>query len=536
MRSLSLAGLLLATVPTVLSDDLYPINSLLNPGSALPFGGPFPAARVMHTLALVSDYLAVYGGFGTNGTTLNDINLFHLPSSKWSGPISRKECCNEATEPVDVIGKESDDSIPFLKEGFEGDYPLPRAEHASCGLGDVMYTFGGLTDYFDAPSTPTLLNDLSAFDTQSLSWRMVTTKGGEGVPARRAGHNLHCYSDGSSQKLILFGGRGTDPRAFADLWSFDVDTYSWTRLDKPNVNLAARPLPRQHAGLAMIGLSVYVFGGVHPFSGLVYGDLWKFQTTDQSWHQLHSPANPAFPYQFAPPGLAHVSLFPAMNGQGLLIYGGVGSGGVCADVLVCSAPITALGQSYLFLFDPSEWIAPLVDVNDLDALEAAKVNATAQWVASRLSMGSADGKIIDQSAQSSPLYPGKRTKAYAYEETVLDGARNLLYEFGGAQAVAPSLITADQEVMVKAASTTDFPTLPGLQEVGGSIFAPLSNTNTGESLHTHVPLVVNGPWSAQSIWQGSTKDQVAVMRSLRKFAVSNADIVLVHESKQVEAA
>ena len=143
----------------------YPINSLNNPGALFPFGGNIPSARVHHTITANSDYLFVFGGYGMDGSFLGDINLFYIPSQQWSGPIVRKQCCNRRGEEIETIGADSSDlnfgengGFPEVSVGFQGDAPLPRAEHASCVIQENMFTFGGVTELYG------YVNDLYSFD------------------------------------------------------------------------------------------------------------------------------------------------------------------------------------------------------------------------------------------------------------------------------------------------------------------------------------------------------------------------------------
>ncbi|RYY81561.1 hypothetical protein EON63_15190 [archaeon] len=63
--------------------SLYPADSLLNPGAAFPFGGSLPSPRVQHVVALVDDYLVVHGGYDEQGSVLEDVNLYHIPTKVW---------------------------------------------------------------------------------------------------------------------------------------------------------------------------------------------------------------------------------------------------------------------------------------------------------------------------------------------------------------------------------------------------------------------------------------------------------------------
>jgi hypothetical protein len=148
--------------PYTPSASEYPINSLSNPGAAHTFGGDLPASRVHHSISATYNYVLVFGGYSTDGSLLGDINLFYIPSQQWSGPVVRKQCCNNEGEDIETLGADGEIELD-IKTGFQGDAPLPRAEHAVCSMHELMYLFGGLTEYAES-------NDLYTFDPQALRW------------------------------------------------------------------------------------------------------------------------------------------------------------------------------------------------------------------------------------------------------------------------------------------------------------------------------------------------------------------------------
>jgi hypothetical protein len=75
---------------TGMNDVLYPPNSLTNPGALYPFGGDLPSSRVHHSMALSDNYVIVYAGYNTDGSLLDDINMFDIRTQQWTGPILRK--------------------------------------------------------------------------------------------------------------------------------------------------------------------------------------------------------------------------------------------------------------------------------------------------------------------------------------------------------------------------------------------------------------------------------------------------------------
>lgn len=484
-------------------DSLYPENSLSSPGSVYPLDGQLPSARIHHTLALSSSHLLVYGGYDITGHTLGDVQLYDLRSQTWSNAINRSSCCDEHDLTFDAIGintngESMDTILPYLKDGFQGDYPLPRAEHSGCVLADEQfYVFGGLTDYFTSSggNGEVYLNDLHVFDPLLLTWSEVFVDGStSGIPSRRAGHSMTC----TGQTLYVIGGR-RDAIGLSDVWAYTPSSHAWMRLDSAS---SGRLPARQYAAVAMNPSEdkIYLFGGADPSSGVIYADLWMFTVSLGTWQHIAEPPA-AGGYAYGPPGLLHATLM-ATDDQNLLLYGGLGSGGLCYDAVACSTEQTLLGQLYAFELTATAWIAPLVDMSD--TAQVAANTHPRQWAHAQLS-----------SASSSQVQQHRKT--FAMEETVYDPLRRLLYEVGAVQAL--SLPSPD--------GTRNTPLY---SSSGGYIVADLSNTETGEVLMTRVPLISNAFWnmSANGLAQGN-KQELRWLRALRKYSVSKADMVLIME-------
>jgi hypothetical protein len=389
--------------PYTPSDNVafYPVNSLSNAGALFPLGGDIPSSRVHHTVTASSDYLFVYGGYGTDGSFLGDINLFFIPSQQWSGPIVRQQCCNRRGENIETIGAdltmnfgESCD-FPNVSEGFEGDAPLPRAEHTSCVIAEQMYMFGGVTEQYS------YVNDLYKFDPAAVRWHVLDSSFGNSFPRRRAGHSMVC--DGPNNVFYVFGGRtvfGSQTTGQNDIWRYDTQKSTWTLMTRTS-NLGNAPGARQYASMILLNGDLYLYGGIDPASGLVYNDVWVFRIGVQQWQRLYShragharisttqyPSGDAT-YQFAPPPLylAHIlpvpeSLDPLtginttfygsdrdtahVENGGFLLYGGVGGGGNCG-ARNCSALETTLGQVYKFSLVEGSWTSPHTITGRLNA-------------------------------------------------------------------------------------------------------------------------------------------------------------------------
>jgi hypothetical protein len=554
-----------------LNPSLYEVDTLAFEQSAFPFGGNLPLERVHHSIDVNSDFLMVYGGYSKNGTILGDINLYHISSQSWSNPIIRLECCNQDGNVVDTIGADENINFPYLRPGFQGDFPLPRAEHASCVINEEMFVFGGVTAEYG------YMNDIYKFNTKTLKWTVLDHLSGTQIPRRRAGHSF--LSNPSTNECILFGGRANSTSGnghavgLYDIWSFDTTTRSWKRIDYPNVNSLTHPFGRQHVASMIMNGDVYLFGGDDPASGLYYQDIWVFHLKDKKyyWERIQPSLSGGMIHQFAPPPLAHAHLLPSLcqdddttdfqNCGGFLIYGGLGSGGFCGTRNGCNAQQVSLGQVYLYSFKRESWVSPFEDLT----MNALPESTQSNWLYARLSSapfippspssasGSTPPANLRFSAQTRQYF-GKYLKTYAMEKIIFIPKRRIFYEFGGVQAINNLYVMDAQENKLFVSQTTDqnrfdssFPPFPdGLHstvvetvqpiflDVGGGLPSTLSDVQTGEQLRVQVDLPSNSFWDFRNSWnrqQGSSSSSspIEYLRSFRKFSPSARDIVLLQE-------
>ena len=484
------------------SDSPYDLDTLVDSSLLFPLANISPIPRVHHSMVMNSKFLIVYGGYSKNGTILGDTNFYHIPTQTWSGPIKKEECCNDQTEIVDVIGVQRTFQFPYLKTGQEGDYPLPRAEHAACVVNETMYIFGGVTtDYH-------YMNDLYSFDTSHLQWSpLYTTAGTDSIPRRRAGHSMLGYN---GKYMFLFGGRSSiDGREIRlnDLWKFDISLKYWVLADKIS---SIKPDGRQYAASTLMKDHLYVFGGVDPVSSLLHHDLWSFSIASGLWSQLYEGSSKAM-YEFAPPPLIHAHLIPVSTSQsdGLLVYGGLGSGGACigADNF-CRQHQVSFGQVYLYSLKGETWLQPFQQ-NDF---EISKTTLQSNWLFARLTNGT-KGLTDPSNSRYSKL-----TKSYSMEKIVFNSIRKTFYEFGGVHAMDSYIQSNNQEV------SDNF---PQSQDIGGFSESEFSDTQSGEQLRDRVTSPVNGMWTYTNEYEHSAN--LTFDNSLRLFTVSSTDVVLIKE-------
>jgi hypothetical protein len=524
-------------LPSGYNDVLYPVDSLLNPGAVYSMGGPLPPSRVHHTVTVVDRYVIVFGGESTEGILLDDIHLYDTKIRSWSGPLLKLACCNHNRRVIDGLGSNEAaiNRLPLLRTGFEGDIPLPRAEHAAAGINGRLYLFGGRT--LDGYS-----HDLYTFDPVELRWAVIDHAIGR-PPTRRAGHSVA----NSDTHFYVFGGRTCNDlncslsvRALNDVWSYDAERNEWNQLQATS---RASPSPRQEAAIIAMNNRVFIFGGLNPISGIVFNDVWVFDVVSRVWTNL-SP-NSGSVVGYAPPPLYHAHLIPVQgldgsnrysNGdgtyvQGFHVYGGAGGGGSCAGG-ICKMHETAVGQIYKFevtlkaFNDGSEG---RVLNNGLDSVRSAKAIfksdvfgnvvydeiVSSSWVYSRLAK---EGLPADDYVSR-----GKSQKAYVLESVGISADRQLFYEFGGIQPVDPVLVNNNQAARPSAS------TVQMRLDAGGEIPVEPSDIDSGEALRSSNDIPFSGVWFLKDSFVRSQPQEnmttVAFLNEMRTFRISFIDVV-----------
>ena len=490
-------------------ETLYPANTLIHPGTLHPLGGTLPTARVHHSLSLSNDYVILFGGYSTEGTYLDDINLFDVRSQQWSGPVFKKQCCGDQLpyEIKDVLGQ--DTSSPFfkmIKTGYEGDLPLARAEHQTVVIQttDLMYLFGGVTREYG------YMNDLYYFDPKLLDWTKQNYKSGQ-VPMKRSGHAMHHIP--STNSFIIFGGRtfinGVGHSGLNDVWTYDTTSNIWSNLRYSNSVLF--PTGRQHVASSFLHQELYIFGGINPSSNLTYNDLWVFHIGSEQWEQL-LPLN-SNKYGYVAPPLYNAHLIIAstavVNSTAsdiqLLIYGGVGGAGSCGAE-ICKSLKTVIGQVYGFKISEGTWNPGQLFSSDV-TIQYNYIRGSKP----QPSRMTGDGGNLDL-----------LTKYYAMEKVVHDKSRGILYEFGGIEVV-------DEQFILQNSDSSS-----------GLLFDQFGNNNVwstylGENLRKIIEIPTNEPWLFEHAFTQSQPQKnftyVKFDRVFRTYTINSIDMVLVNQQQ-----
>lgn len=516
--------LYLAAVPDY---SLYPENSLkYGEETALyALGGTLPSPRVHHTITSVENFIIVYGGYSTDDSFLEDISIFDTRSQTWSGVITRVECCNSDGKTIDVLGLGHPLNVPQSRVGFQGDIPLARAEHSAVALDGQLYIFGGNSRFG-------LLNDLYIFDPIALLWSPVQDSEGSTIPTRRAGHSMIT----TNGKAYVFGGRSVFPIitnsnnnnvtqnfcGMNDVWQYDPIYSAWTLLTPTDGN---QPVGRQFAAATVAADRIWVFGGMDPSSRLVFNDLWAFSLSSNTWTCIQ--ANSGTITGFSPPPLYLAHLIPVsqtspssgVQKQSFLIYGGVGSTGVCGlssqmnTDKNCPALQTAFGQLYRVDMSFGQWTSA--------HLQSAVTNPDSNFVSS------ISWQFARLTSASTNVGQESLRKLFAFESTAFSTDRSLLFEFGGMQ-VSNSVT---EEALLRDAQKARGLYTPLSLSAGGNLGSPLWDLLTGEQIRQSVDIPANGLWdytdgfiSPQPL---SNKSAIVFLDEFRVYSVSFSDMILL---------
>ncbi|CAI7838778.1 unnamed protein product, partial [Closterium sp. NIES-53] len=237
-------------------------HDCINKWVAAPVTGRKPSARYQHAAEILDGRMYVVGGNRARFTS--DVHVLDLASLAWSkmelsSPANALPPC--AGHSLVILDEVTLLCIGgFFKDGGEkmivraldvstkmwrvmktrGQIPCARGGHSTAKVGSTVWVFGG------EDSKRRLLNDVYSLDLTTFVWDKLDTIGTPPLP--RAGHTATVYNE---HYLTIFGG-GSHSMCFNDVHVLDLDAAEWSLAE----TYGKVPSPR--AGLV----------------GVAFGSLW----------------------------------------------------------------------------------------------------------------------------------------------------------------------------------------------------------------------------------------------------------------------
>ncbi|XP_019749839.1 kelch domain-containing protein 4 [Hippocampus comes] len=297
---------------------------------------PPPSARLSASLSAhpEKDELILFGGEFFNGKktyVYNDLFFYNIKKNSWVK--------SEIPNP-----------------------PPPRCSHQAVAVsqgGGQLWVFGG---EFASPNGEQFYHykDLWVLHLATHTWENIKAPGG---PSGRSGHRMAL----SKRQLLVFGGFHESTRDFiyySDIYSFSLDTFSWSRLSVSGV----APSPRSACQMTstLDGSGVIIYGGYSKLrlkkdieKGTIHSDMFLLKQEGKdsqekwTWSRLSPSGN-------KPPPRSGFSMAVGPAGRAVLF------GGVCDE----EEEETLEGDFYndLYLYDAvkNRWYPTQLRGNKLD--------------------------------------------------------------------------------------------------------------------------------------------------------------------------
>jgi|GEM_PF-2224089 len=231
--------------------------------------------RYGHGTAIMNNNMFVFGGIGSDGSTLGDFWQYDSVSDVWVSIPLAGTFIPTINADVSIVNLGSNlylfggtslspylyqcTSLSWSKSSALG-RSNPRYDHTAVVSGSNMLIFGGTNG-------TSVFSDLRQFNGSIWSARTSSTI------ARYAHTAVTIGSD-----MFVFGGIGTNGSDLNDLWVYHYAANNWTQLSNGAT-------PRHGHAAAAVGSDMYVFGG-RDSNGNELNDLWKYDTVAQVWTPL----------------------------------------------------------------------------------------------------------------------------------------------------------------------------------------------------------------------------------------------------------
>ncbi|XP_029010622.1 kelch domain-containing protein 4 isoform X1 [Betta splendens] len=200
--------------------------------------------------------------------------------------------------------------------------PSPRLNASLCAHPDKdeLILFGG--EFFNGKKTY-LYNDLFFYNIKKNSWVKSEIPN---PPPPRCSHQAVVVSQGGGQ-IWVFGGEFASPNGeqfyhYKDLWVLHLATHTWENIKAPG-----GPSGRSGHRMVLSKKQLLVFGGFHESTRdfIYYNDVYSFSLDTFSWSRL-SPSGSA------PSPRSACQMTSTPDGSGVIIYGGYSKVRIKKDV------------------------------------------------------------------------------------------------------------------------------------------------------------------------------------------------------------
>ncbi|CAJ1057528.1 PREDICTED: kelch domain-containing protein 4 [Xyrichtys novacula] len=185
---------------------------------------------------------------------------------------------------------------------------------------DELILFGG--EFFNGKKTY-MYNDLFFYNIKKKSWIKSEIPN---PPPPRCSHQA-VVAPQSGGQLWVFGGEFASPNGeqfyhYKDLWVLHLATHTWENIKAPG-----GPSGRSGHRMVLCKNQLLVFGGFHESTRdfIYFNDIYSFSLDSYSWSHLKPSGSP-------PSQRSACQMTPTPDGMGVIIYGGYSKVRVKKDV------------------------------------------------------------------------------------------------------------------------------------------------------------------------------------------------------------
>jgi len=165
------------------------------------------------------------------------------------------------------------------------DAPVPRYHHtAALVANDTFLIFGG----FDFDGSGEYLDDTWSYNISTRKWAQIQANSSSS-PIGRAYATANTYNS----EFILFAGNTNVGIVLGDVWRYSTVNNTWTQDSYTNTSATISAiLPRQYHASAIIGHTLYTFGGYTRFYGRTSNSLLAYNLNTTEWTIVKGDKSP----------------------------------------------------------------------------------------------------------------------------------------------------------------------------------------------------------------------------------------------------